>query len=479
MVPDAVARSGIRVGAPSVLTRALRAISRERTRLLGVALGSCLLLTLEFLEPTATDAPTLRATIETVLTLFALAAAWLLRARFMQTRRPRELLLLLAVLTLGLVHISAYAIPAALDLPSSSYLAAMGLWGELFVAAMFAAAALTSRERLVRSIRHPDVIVLSVSVGVVAAAALGALVLRADLVGASSDAFAKQGALQHPLALALVLVTVSLFAYAALVFERDRVAATGGSSPLAGAAVLLAAARLSHLTGTFAPDLVAPSEGLRLAGFGMILAGALRWELQARALAERAAAINERLRVARDLHDGLAQDLAFIAAHGERIAGDVGGEHPVVIAARRALQISRSAIAELSDPAGATADEALEAIAGELRQRFEIGIAVDVHLDRDLRPDMQEQLSRIAREAIANAARHGEAENVIVSLRHEQGVVRLRVRDDGRGIRCSSGAMSPEGFGLRSMRDRTAALGGYMTVRQPGTRGTVLDVVLP
>jgi len=217
---------------------------------------------------------------------------------------------------------------------------------------------------------------------------------------------------------------------------------------------------------------------VRMIGVGLIAVAALGWELHSRRLVARAATIAERQRVARDLHDGLAQDLAFIAAHSERIATDVGAEHPVVIAARRALQISRCAIAELSDPDAASAHEALEAIAAELRERFEIAITLDVELSHDLSPEVQEHVNRIVREAIANAARHGAAETVAVSLRDEEGHVRLRVQDDGCGIDAGRGRPK-EGFGLRSIRERAAGFGGYMKVSQAGTHGTVLDVVLP
>jgi signal transduction histidine kinase len=145
---------------------------------------------------------------------------------------------------------------------------------------------------------------------------------------------------------------------------------------------------------------------------------------------------------------------------------------------RRALAVSRNTISELSDPAGATAHESLEAVAQELRDRFDVAIAVDTHLDADLPPHSREHVTRIAREAIANAARHGEARNVIVSLRTEASGVALRVVDDGRGIGADGEAVL-EGFGLRSMRERAAALGGHLSVRPARRGGTELEVVLP
>jgi signal transduction histidine kinase len=216
---------------------------------------------------------------------------------------------------------------------------------------------------------------------------------------------------------------------------------------------------------------------LRLLAFALILAGAVRLELQMRIGVARAAAIAERRRVARDLHDGLAQDLAFIAAHSERLAESMGDEHPVALAATRALALSRGTITELSDWGLTPTYEALESIAHELRARFEIAIAVDARLDADLEPSTRDHVARIAREAIANAARHGRAENVIVSLKRTDDGLALRVRDDGCGMWGETGFKDPEGFGLRSMRERAAGLGGYLTVRQRETGGTELEVV--
>jgi signal transduction histidine kinase len=202
-------------------------------------------------------------------------------------------------------------------------------------------------------------------------------------------------------------------------------------------------------------------------------------ERQVQARSARATALAERRRVARDLHDGIAQDLAFIAAHGPRFVEELGDDHPVVIAARRALALSRSTISELSDPGGATAHESLEALAQELGDRFGISIAVSAQVTRDLAPHERENVTRIAREAIANAGRHGGARNVIVSLRQTETGIALRVVDDGCGIAGTQLDPPSEGFGIRSMRERAAALGGELNVRQPRMGGTELEVVLP
>jgi signal transduction histidine kinase len=441
----------------------------------GFAVGSLVLAAFTYLRPSHAASATMYATIEAVLTLFAFAAAWRLRGHFRQTLQRRDLLVLAGVLTFGLVHLFACAAPAAADLSSSSYLTATAMWGELFAAALFAAAAFASREPLSMKVRHPGRAVVAGGLISVAAAALAALLLvREQGQAGVADT------LRTVPASIIVVGTAALFACTAVRFAREgREAGERSIGLLAAAAALLAAGLSSQLASSFALDPDSLAEALRVLGFGLVLAAAIQWELQARRLTARAAAIAERQRMARDLHDGLAQDLAFIAAHGERIAADVGIEHPVVIAARRALSVSRSAIAELSGPGGASTHEVLEAIAAELRARFEIMIAVDVRLTYELSPDVREHVGRIVREAIANAARHGGATHVAVSLSDNRGETRLRVRDDGWGIRGANGAPAREGFGLRSMRERVSALGGHMTLRQPGPFGTELDVVLP
>jgi signal transduction histidine kinase len=244
--------------------------------------------------------------------------------------------------------------------------------------------------------------------------------------------------------------------------------------------ILLAGAGFSSLlVGSLAAGRIGAGELLRAVACAAILLAAVIRERQVHARMSKASALAERRRVARDLHDGIAQDLAFIAAHGPRFVEELGDDHPVVVAARRALALSRSTISELSDPDGATAHEALQAVGQELGERFEISIAVNAQLERDLSHHERENVTRIVREAIANAARHGGARNVVVSLRQDQTGIALRVVDDGCGIKGAEQAPAPEGFGLRSMRERAAALGGQLSVRQPRRGGTELEVVLP
>jgi signal transduction histidine kinase len=426
------------------------------------------------------DAPAVRAALEMTMTLFALAGAWLLRAQFAHSRRLRDLLLFAGFLVLGLMNFWTAALPAALSLRTGAYFPAAEFWSELAVGAIFAGSAFVPSHRLVTGSRHPLTVASAMGLIALVVAAVGALLLGGQGREAATEATTVAGAFSHAQLLLLALGAAGPLAYAATGFvRRYRMEADGVAALLAIAMMLLAFVSLSHLvTLSLSPGRLGPGEGIRVIAFALLLTAAATSERRVRARLARGAALAERRRVARDLHDGLAQDLAFIVAHGPRIAQEMGEEHPVVIAAKRALAISRNAISELSDPAGATAHESLEAVAQELRDRFDVAIAVDAHLDADLPPHAREQVSRIAREAIANAARHGGARNVTVSLRNGSAGVALRVVDDGCGIG-ADGEAAPEGFGLRSMRERAAALGGHLSVRPARRGGTELEVVLP
>jgi signal transduction histidine kinase len=95
--------------------------------------------------------------------------------------------------------------------------------------------------------------------------------------------------------------------------------------------------------------------------------------------------------------------------------------------------------------------------------------------DTDLEPSRRENVIRIAREAIVNAALHGMARNVeIVVVTKGRGLL-MRISDDGRGI---SDAQR-DGFGLSTMRDRAATLGGELSTRRIAHGGTALELLVP
>jgi signal transduction histidine kinase len=410
-------------------------------------------------------APTLRASIETEITLCALVAACLFGLSFGHRRQLLDLVLVAALLQLATIDLVSYVLPAAIGLRSPGLLNAAPMFGAPFTAGILALGAWASPECRVRAGRRP--VALAISAGLFAAAAseAGGMVLGAQPMDPSVG-----------MALSITAAAVLVVA-AARISGSDRAAGGSVSLLLAAAMIAFAAGSLNYLVSpTTGLGWVSAREGLRLVGYGLILAAALRQEWAIRRAIGGAAAAEERRRIARDLHDGLAQDLAFIAAHGDRIARETGEDHPIAIAARRALAVSRGAIADLSASDAASAKAALRQVADELEIRFGVRVSVEAD-DVELSCDVREDVVRIAREAIVNAARAG-ARNIVLSLARDGARFVLRVSDDGAGIR--SGELNGRpGFGLNAMRERTTALGGALTARPAPGGGTELEVMFP
>ena len=202
--------------------------------------------------------------------------------------------------------------------------------------------------------------------------------------------------------------------------------------------------------------------------------------------AHRAAGVtSERERLARELHDTVAQDLAGIVMLTERARGDLASarldrldDRLTVLedAARTALEGSRTLVA--AGAAGVTGD-GLGAALHRLAERFtrETGIRVDVAApDCALDRDAQVVLLRVGQEALANVRAHARATAVQVDLRVTDGQAHIDVTDDGIGF---DTARSSPGHGLRGLRDRLALAGGTCTVESEPGRGTVVRATLP
>ena len=316
----------------------------------------------------ATDAA-LRSAIETGITLSALVSAVLLLAHFRQTRMLRDLLLLAALATVALTDFIFNALPAY-HYQTGIYGAGARMALTILIAGIFLAVAFAPGDREVQAGRRLAAIAVPAAFYWVA---LGELV---DLIAGPVREHGPSGA-YAPLATSVsvtccVVLIVSAFGFAMRHRDGDRAAGL-----LAAAAMCIAGAQLGKLgLGVAPPDWVTPSDALRVAGYGLLLATAVGMYRRSQVQVARDAVSAERLRIARDLHDGLAQDLAFIAAHSERLAREFGADHPLAIAATRALAASRGQIVDLEASHASSTEAALRAVAGELSSRFKVNVKV-------------------------------------------------------------------------------------------------------
>ena len=204
------------------------------------------------------------------------------------------------------------------------------------------------------------------------------------------------------------------------------------------------------------------------------------------------AVVEERERIARELHDGIAQVLGYVNTKSQAVDGylasgrvdDARAQVAELGAAARAVYVDvREAILGLRSPLepGQGLGAAVEAHARRLAAASTFALEVDVPpAVRDLRLDAEAgaQLFRIVQEALTNVRKHAAADRVRVSMSLRDGRVELAVEDDGRGLGARPAADVPR-YGLRSMRERAAAIGAVLDVG-PGRRGGVrVAVALP
>ena len=195
---------------------------------------------------------------------------------------------------------------------------------------------------------------------------------------------------------------------------------------------------------------------------------------------EELATREDRRRIARELHDGLAQELAFIAS--KATPSNLAGVTPQTIqqladAADRALDEARRAIVMLSET-----PETLRVSIGQTVEELAARHGMTAHLDVVetivLDGAVTENLLRIVREAITNAARHGQASTVTLRLAQDGDLIQLLIADDGQGFE-EGGDHDATGFGLTFMEERCALIGGSLDVSSQLGVGTRVEVRLP
>ncbi len=202
----------------------------------------------------------------------------------------------------------------------------------------------------------------------------------------------------------------------------------------------------------------------------------------------RAAVTAERNRIARDVHDTLAQGLTGVILQLEA-SEDAASRGLLVEAAAhrsRAAALARAGLAEARRSVMALRPQALEdhdlAMAlRELVTRMTDGTGVvgdftQRGVPRPVPPEWDANLLHIGQEALTNALRHAGARRVAMQLSLDAGEMRLELRDNGRGF---DPAVPSEGAGLAGIRERVAAMGGHVRIDSTDGAGTTLAVTVP
>ena len=206
------------------------------------------------------------------------------------------------------------------------------------------------------------------------------------------------------------------------------------------------------------------------------------------------ARVNERTRIARDLHDTLLQSfhgllLRFQAATNmlppgetkERFESAIDRTAQAITEGRDAVQGLRSSPMETNDLALAVRTLAEELSAEETNPNgatFRLGVEGTL---QNLQPIVRDEVYRVAGEALRNAFRHAQSRRIEVDMRYGERRFRLRVRDDGKGIEPK--LLNEDGraghYGLRGMRERAESMGGNLDVWSDLDVGTEVELNIP
>jgi signal transduction histidine kinase/ligand-binding sensor domain-containing protein len=206
--------------------------------------------------------------------------------------------------------------------------------------------------------------------------------------------------------------------------------------------------------------------------------------------------VGERTRIARDLHDTLLQSFHGLllrfqtvsqllpqqpAEAKEKLDSAIDQAADAITEGRDAVQGLRASTLEANDLAEAISTLG-EELASEPAGKHPVAFRVAVEGEaRNLHPILRDEIYKIAAEALRNAFRHSQSQQVEVEIRYDNDQFRLRVRDDGKGIdrQVLSGDGAQGHYGLHGMRERATVIGGKLTIWSEVDAGTEMELRLP
>lgn len=205
---------------------------------------------------------------------------------------------------------------------------------------------------------------------------------------------------------------------------------------------------------------------------------------------QKLAIVDERLRISRDLHDGIIQSIYAVSLSLEEVLELLDSDREGTITrVDRAIDRLHTTIGDIRQFIVGLGPEtyiglgpALEALGRDMLAGSATDLAVEVVDAASLRgrlpPEADHELVQIAREALSNIARHSNASHVTLAVTVSGNTLTLRIEDDGIGFETGR-RLDGTHFGLANLRDRSAAFGGTLTIESEPGSGTCIIVQLP
>jgi len=206
------------------------------------------------------------------------------------------------------------------------------------------------------------------------------------------------------------------------------------------------------------------------------------------------ARVGERTRIARELHDTLLQSFHGLLLRFQTVSNQLPAGEPkqkldeAIDQAAQAITEGRDAVQGLRSSTTVTNDlaRAITTLGQELAVAESNPNAAKFHVEvegttRDLHPILRDEVYRIAGEAVRNAFKHAQAQLIEVEIRYDERQLRVRVRDDGKGI--DAKVLGRDGraghFGLHGMTERAKLMGSKLTVWSEVESGTEVELSIP
>jgi signal transduction histidine kinase len=419
------------------------------------------------------ELPQVRLVLDTAVALAAVLVAVLAGVRFSVDGRRLDLLLCAGFSAAAATTLCFGIAPLLGGQPLHRGEAWAGVGGRLLAASLIAVAPFSRGGRVVARGRALFEALFVVGVGLVV------VWVMARSLGAVLPTLAPLEGDQQPFMLTAALAAQALLSLVAGVGFGLRFRMRGQDLDrwLALGATLALFAELHYVfTPLVSSRFVSQGDFLRLLSYAVLLVGvwrAIRFAEFGRAVAE------ERARVAREIHDGLAQYLFAVSTHATMLENGAPLDKTIgdlKQAATAAQQEAKFAILALSSASGtAPFDAALRRYVDFLTADGELEVDLEIDADVHLAPDEQIEVFRIVQEGLANARRHAGARHadVRIGMRGDERVV--TVVDDGSGFDDEN---VTAGQGLKNMKARTANIAGSFRLESRPGRGTALEVVL-
>ena len=421
--------------------------------------------------------PSLHLALDSVDACIAVLLAYLLYGRFTRSRRLQDALLAEGLGLLALASVAAGLVGALHGLQPYTLEAWVPLSLRLLGALLIGAAGLAGDREVTGLTRSRAVLgplaLAGVVVGALIAFHASLPVAVAETVPASA---ARPVVTGHPLLVAAQAVGALSFVVAAAAFSAQAARRDDVLLRWVGPACVLGA--FSRLHYVLFPSIysgwIYTGDLLRTASYLLLLVGAAReigtyWRSQA-----RLAVLDDRRRLARELHDGVVQELSYIRSEAHLITTEDGVRRRIVDSVDRATDEARAAIDTLGSDGDHPLGLLLHGAARQVAERYGGQVIVDLDVSIDATPEQGHDLVRITREAVSNAIRHGRARNIGIGLLRDHRGRRLVVHDDGRGF--DPDASESIGYGMTSMRERAENLPGTLQVSSAPGRGTTVVV---